>query len=94
MASVTDCALSPYCFLYVWCRCRKGGAEILVSFDDLYPSKIVTTNEEKGLSEKAKTALQGIQICGEEVPRGYWVGVFFSAVFLDYHVSNHFPHQG
>lgn len=54
-------------------RCRKGGAEILVNFDDLYPSKIVTTNEDKGLSEKAKTALKNFQICGEEVPRGYWM---------------------
>lgn len=54
-------------------RCRKGGAEILVDFDDLYPSKIVTANQEKGLSEKAKSLLQSIQICGQEVPRGYWM---------------------
>ncbi|KAJ8447647.1 hypothetical protein Cgig2_031701 [Carnegiea gigantea] len=54
-------------------RCRKGGSEILVDFDDLYPSNIVTANQEKGLSEKAKSVLQSIQICGQEVPRGYWM---------------------
>lgn len=57
-------------------RCRKGSAEILVNLDDLYPPVIGTNNKESGITENATTTLGSFQICGKDVPRGYWVGVF------------------
>lgn len=58
-------------------RCRKGSAEILVNFDDLYPPEIMSDNKEKGISENATNILGSFQICGKHVPRGYWVGNFY-----------------
>ncbi|GFQ06891.1 sulfhydryl oxidase 1 [Phtheirospermum japonicum] len=47
-------------------RCRKGTAEILVDFDDVYAkNKAIASGGEKG-------ALSNYQICGKDVPRGYW----------------------
>ncbi|XP_021857362.1 sulfhydryl oxidase 2 isoform X2 [Spinacia oleracea] len=54
-------------------RCRKGSAEILVNFDDLYPPEIMSDNKEKGISENATNILGSFQICGKHVPRGYWM---------------------
>ncbi|XP_022881976.1 sulfhydryl oxidase 2-like isoform X1 [Olea europaea var. sylvestris] len=48
-------------------RCRKGTAEILVDFDDLLANK----KEVAGLSQKG--VLGNYQICGKEIPRGYWM---------------------
>lgn len=50
-------------------RCRKGSAEILVNFDELNPADM---NQEEVASEKG--AVKNFQICGKDVPRGYWVG--------------------
>ncbi|KAJ7943048.1 Sulfhydryl oxidase [Quillaja saponaria] len=52
-------------------RCRKGTAELLVSFDDLYPSKIWSFSNLEG--DDGKGALMNFQICGKDVPRGYWM---------------------
>ncbi|KAL3631385.1 Sulfhydryl oxidase 1 [Castilleja foliolosa] len=47
-------------------RCRKGTAEILVDFDDVYAkNKTIASGSEKG-------ALSKYQICGKDVPHGYW----------------------
>ncbi|XP_074309411.1 sulfhydryl oxidase 2-like isoform X1 [Silene latifolia] len=54
-------------------RCRKGSAEILVNFDDLYPLEFESEIQERGLSENATSILGTIQICGKDVPRGYWM---------------------
>ncbi|XP_021727126.1 sulfhydryl oxidase 2-like isoform X1 [Chenopodium quinoa] len=54
-------------------RCRKGSAEILVNFDDLYPPEIMADNKENGISENATKILGSFQICGKDVPRGYWM---------------------
>ncbi|KAK9750367.1 hypothetical protein RND81_02G191400 [Saponaria officinalis] len=54
-------------------RCRKGTAEILVNFDDLYPLKSEIENQQRGLSENATSMLETFQICGKDVPRGYWM---------------------
>ncbi|KMT08151.1 hypothetical protein BVRB_6g142740 isoform B [Beta vulgaris subsp. vulgaris] len=54
-------------------RCRKGSAEILVNLDDLYPPVIGTNNKESGITENATTTLGSFQICGKDVPRGYWM---------------------
>ncbi|PIN14316.1 FAD-dependent sulfhydryl oxidase/quiescin [Handroanthus impetiginosus] len=47
-------------------RCRKGTTEILVDFDDVSANKDTTNAVEKG-------ALKNYQICGKDVPRGYWM---------------------
>ncbi|KAK4371150.1 hypothetical protein RND71_010625 [Anisodus tanguticus] len=57
-------------------RCRKGSADILVDFDNLCPSKILSANNEEADSCNKKGALGNYQICGEEVPRGYWCGLW------------------
>ncbi|XP_050225244.1 sulfhydryl oxidase 2 isoform X2 [Mercurialis annua] len=44
-------------------RCRKGSAEALINFDDQYPPG---GKEDVGV-------LSTFQICGKEVPRGYWM---------------------
>ncbi|CAA0817191.1 Sulfhydryl oxidase 1 [Striga hermonthica] len=45
-------------------RCRKGTAEILVDFDEF---------SAKEIGSGQKEALKNYQICGKEVPRGYWM---------------------
>ncbi|XP_060214676.1 sulfhydryl oxidase 2-like isoform X1 [Lycium barbarum] len=54
-------------------RCRKGSADVLVDFDDLCPSKTMLVNNEEAESCSKKGALGNYQICGKEVPRGYWM---------------------
>ncbi|XP_065881943.1 sulfhydryl oxidase 2 isoform X1 [Euphorbia lathyris] len=49
-------------------RCRKGTAEVLVNFDDLYPP-----DGKQEVVSNGKSALGNFQICGKEVPRGYWL---------------------
>ncbi|KAI3467012.1 hypothetical protein Pfo_023675 [Paulownia fortunei] len=48
-------------------RCRKGTSEILVDFDDFLANKKETA------SGGEKGALRNYQICGKDVPRGYWM---------------------
>ena len=50
-------------------RCRRGSAEILVNFDEL---SLADMKQEEVASEKG--AVKNFQICGKDVPRGYWVG--------------------
>lgn len=52
-------------------RCRKGSAEVLMNLDDLYPSNMWIDG--KQLSDNGNAALTNFQICGKEVPRGYWI---------------------
>lgn len=54
-------------------RCRKGSAEVLVRFDDVYPLDAWSANGHEG--QDGKGALGNIQICGKDVPRGYWVRI-------------------
>ncbi|MCD7464206.1 Sulfhydryl oxidase 2 [Datura stramonium] len=54
-------------------RCRKGSADILVDFDNLCPSEILSSTNEEADSCSKKGALGNYRICGEEVPRGYWM---------------------
>ncbi|KAK4358385.1 hypothetical protein RND71_023995 [Anisodus tanguticus] len=54
-------------------RCRKGSADILVNFDDLCPSETMLVNNEEAESCSKKGELGNYQICGKEVPRGYWM---------------------
>ncbi|KAK7846260.1 sulfhydryl oxidase 2 [Quercus suber] len=52
-------------------RCRMGSAEVLVNFDELCPLDMDSTTKQE--NNDGKGALGNIQICGKEVPRGYWV---------------------
>ncbi|PON45787.1 DnaJ-like [Parasponia andersonii] len=52
-------------------RCRKGSAEILVNFDDLFPSDILLAD--RRAENDGKNPLSSFQICGKGIPRGYWM---------------------
>ncbi|XP_039116020.1 LOW QUALITY PROTEIN: sulfhydryl oxidase 1-like [Dioscorea cayenensis subsp. rotundata] len=54
-------------------RCRKGSADILVNFDDLWPSGLLPTGPHAASISKERDGLKGFWICGKEVPRGYWI---------------------
>lgn len=49
-------------------RCRKGSAEVLVNLDDLCPP-----NDKLEVVSNGKGIFGNFQICGKEVPRGYWM---------------------
>uniref|UniRef100_A0A7N0UBD8 Sulfhydryl oxidase n=1 Tax=Kalanchoe fedtschenkoi TaxID=63787 RepID=A0A7N0UBD8_KALFE len=51
-------------------RCRKGSAEILVNFDDIYPSTSLVNLDSQPLD---KEMLGNLRICGKDVPIGYWM---------------------
>ncbi|CAH1454486.1 unnamed protein product [Lactuca virosa] len=51
-------------------RCRRGSADILVNFDDLYPSNILSPFEKNNTQHGGLTKFE---ICGKEFPRGYWM---------------------
>ncbi|WOG88984.1 hypothetical protein DCAR_0208219 [Daucus carota subsp. sativus] len=53
-------------------RCRKGSADILVNFDDLCPLDILSGKEEECMTSSGKSTIGNSQICGSEIPRGYW----------------------
>ncbi|KAL3578411.1 hypothetical protein D5086_019915 [Populus alba] len=53
-------------------RCRKGSAEVLVNFDDLCPPDMWSPDKQEVVSN-GKGMLGNFQICGKEVPRGYWM---------------------
>lgn len=50
-------------------RCRKGAGDLLVSFADLYPTDFWSSHKQ----EDDKSSVKNFQICGKEVPRGYWM---------------------
>ncbi|KAL7001044.1 Sulfhydryl oxidase 1 [Sarracenia purpurea var. burkii] len=54
-------------------RCRKGSAEFLVNFDELYPSDLWLSNNKEFIIGNGKGELGNFRICGTEVPRGYWM---------------------
>ncbi|KAI4385905.1 hypothetical protein MLD38_003893 [Melastoma candidum] len=53
-------------------RCRQGSAQVLVNFDELYPSEALIESQEIDPGD-GKNSLHDFQICGKEVPRGYWI---------------------
>ncbi|KAK4260732.1 hypothetical protein QN277_003810 [Acacia crassicarpa] len=50
-------------------RCRRGTAELLVSFEQRYPTDFWPADKQ----EDDMVPLRGSQICGEGVPHGYWM---------------------
>ncbi|KAF3432231.1 hypothetical protein FNV43_RR26970 [Rhamnella rubrinervis] len=51
-------------------RCRKGSADVLVNFDELFPSNSLENKQEEN---DGKDELGSFHICGKDVPRGYWM---------------------
>lgn len=50
-----------------------------MSFDDLYPADFQSANNHE---DGSGTVVAGnFQICGKDVPRGYWVGSIISFLF-------------
>lgn len=58
----------------LWFRCRRGIAEILVSFDDLWPSGPISVGSKEAPNLQEQDIIKSYPICGKEVPRHYWVG--------------------
>ncbi|XP_007045061.2 PREDICTED: sulfhydryl oxidase 2 isoform X1 [Theobroma cacao] len=54
-------------------RCRKGSAEVLVNFDDLCPPDMWSSDRHEVATNNVKGVPSNFQICGKEVPRGYWM---------------------
>ncbi|XP_076920846.1 sulfhydryl oxidase 2-like [Bidens hawaiensis] len=54
-------------------RCRRGSADILVNFDDLYPSTMRPANKHKSANSTGQGLFGKFDICGKEVPRGNWM---------------------
>ncbi|KAG2709504.1 hypothetical protein I3760_05G243000 [Carya illinoinensis] len=52
-------------------RCRKGSAEVLVNFDEMFPSDLLSNSEQEDNGGKGTRG--NFQICGKDVPRGYWM---------------------
>jgi hypothetical protein len=66
-------------------RCRSGSGEIIVNFDELWPSYPWSADTKQAGKLPGKDAFQNLHICGKEVPRGYWVFFTpyrFSKLFL------------
>ncbi|KAL0924176.1 hypothetical protein M5K25_004985 [Dendrobium thyrsiflorum] len=53
-------------------RCRKGAAEILVNFDELWPLNLSNSSQDASTSY-TRDVTKSFPICGKEVPRGYWI---------------------
>lgn len=52
-----------------------------MNFDDLCPFDMGTPVKQEAVDGIHKGALRNFQICGKEVPRGYWVGTERSSLF-------------
>lgn len=61
-------------------NCRKGIADLLVNFEDSWPSfprlvdeKVQEIDNDAGIQEPDVKALESFHICGDHIPRGYWM---------------------
>ncbi|KAJ8498403.1 hypothetical protein OPV22_008955 [Ensete ventricosum] len=54
-------------------RCRRGIAEILLNFDDLWPSGPLSIGSEEAPILQEQDIFKSYSICGKEVPRHYWI---------------------
>ncbi|KAL6618828.1 hypothetical protein ACP70R_033967 [Stipagrostis hirtigluma subsp. patula] len=52
-------------------RCRRGSAELLINFDDHWPTNLSLSSQESSKLLES-VAAENHRICGKEVPRGYW----------------------
>uniref|UniRef100_R7VZY0 Sulfhydryl oxidase n=1 Tax=Aegilops tauschii TaxID=37682 RepID=R7VZY0_AEGTA len=53
-------------------RCRRGSAELLINFDDHWPSNLSLSSQDSSKLLES-VAADNHKICGKEVPRGYWI---------------------
>ncbi|KAL6609524.1 hypothetical protein ACP70R_039493 [Stipagrostis hirtigluma subsp. patula] len=53
-------------------RCRRGSAELLINFDDHWPTNLSLSSQESSKLLES-VAVENHRICGKEVPRGYWM---------------------
>lgn len=58
-------------------RCRRGSADILINFDDLYPSNKWLVDKHESKNNTEHEPIGKFHICGKELPRGYWVSFIF-----------------
>ncbi|XP_010924152.2 sulfhydryl oxidase 1 isoform X2 [Elaeis guineensis] len=54
-------------------RCQRGSAEILVNFDDLWPSDLFPVSSQEITTLQERNTLKSYLICGKEAPRGHWI---------------------
>ncbi|KAF3787043.1 Sulfhydryl oxidase 1 [Nymphaea thermarum] len=54
-------------------RCRKGSSEMLINFDNASPLNFWSPHAEKDAIPIENSVLKSSHVCGEEVPRGYWI---------------------
>ncbi|XP_058096711.1 sulfhydryl oxidase 2-like [Magnolia sinica] len=54
-------------------RCRRGSAEVLTNFDDLWPLDPGSGSAQEAVNSHEREALKNFRICGKQVPRGYWI---------------------
>ncbi|KAK3134899.1 hypothetical protein QOZ80_5BG0412160 [Eleusine coracana subsp. coracana] len=53
-------------------RCRRGSADLLINFDDHWPTNLSLSSQESSRL-LGSVAVDNHWICGKEVPRGYWM---------------------
>ncbi|GJM89677.1 hypothetical protein PR202_ga05886 [Eleusine coracana subsp. coracana] len=53
-------------------RCRRGSADLLINFDDHWPTNLSLSSQESSIL-LGSVAVDNHWICGKEVPRGYWM---------------------
>ncbi|VAH10930.1 sulfhydryl oxidase 1-like isoform X1 [Triticum dicoccoides] len=53
-------------------RCRRGSADLLINFDDHWPSNLSLSSQDSSKLLES-VAADNHKICGKEVPRGYWI---------------------
>ncbi|KAI5064202.1 hypothetical protein GOP47_0020872 [Adiantum capillus-veneris] len=61
-------------------NCRKGSADFLMNLEDLWPSlsvqgqnKSKDTDDDAVIQQPDFNALENYHICGDHIPRGYWM---------------------
>lgn len=61
-------------------NCRKGTAELLMNLEDFWPSlpkqgngELQSVDSEFGIQKLDYKVLEQFHICGEHIPRGYWM---------------------
>jgi thiol oxidase len=60
------------CSIWLVVRCRRGSADILINFDDHWPTNLSLSSQESSRLLESVAADNHL-ICGKEAPRGYWV---------------------
>ncbi|ONK81701.1 uncharacterized protein A4U43_C01F32000 [Asparagus officinalis] len=53
-------------------RCRRGTAELLVNFDDLWPKDLSSISLDAAKKSHENNTTKHFWICGKQIPRGYW----------------------